>query len=345
LEWTRVYPNDSVGWEALADNAVQRGDFQVAVQAGEQELKITAELTPLSYEELARAYMRANRNGDAKRLIAEGQAQNMDSQALHEISLEIAIIEHDPGSVQREVNWGKGKPEQYTFEEMQAILAADEGKARESEALFRSAIQDAAHGVSQGYADEMLLDEGRVHILLGRTARVTEILQQIKDKRSLNYAILAASAGHDSVAEAYLRHPTAPPVGTIDVKVLVPELKAFLALHHHDPAGAISALAPSAPYELARCEVIELRGQAYLAARQGDKAELEFKKLIANPGLEDPSLPRPTLAHLGLARAYALQGKKTDSASEYKAFLAHWQDADQDLPVLIEAHREFDHLQ
>jgi hypothetical protein len=293
---------------------------------------------------MARAYMRANRNADAKRVIAEAQAQNMDAQALHQIALEIAIIERDRAGIQRESAWGKGKPEQYTFEEMQAILAADEGKARESEALFHSAIQDAARGVSPEYADAMLLDEGRVHILLGRTARVTEILQQIRNKKSLDYAILAASAGDDSPGEAYLRSPAQPPHGTIDEKVLVPELKALLALHRHDPAGAISALASSVPYELARCEVIELRGQAWLAARQGDKAELEFKKLIANPGLEDPSLPRSALAHLGLARAYALEGEKAQSASEYHAFLDLWRDADQDVPVLIEAHREFDHL-
>lgn len=76
---------------------------------------------------------------------------------------------------------------------------------------------------------------------------------------------------------------------------------------------------------------------------QGDRAELDFKKLIANPGLEDPSLPRPTLAELGLTRAYALKGRKTESANEYEVLFSLWRRADSDFPVLIEAHRESDH--
>ena len=87
-----------------------------------------------------------------------------------------------------------------------------------------------------------------------------------------------------------------------------------------------------------------MRGQAYLAARQGDKAEAEYKKLIANPGLEDPSLPRTTLAHLGLARAYALEGKTAPSRDEYEKLFALWKEADGDIEVLQQARLEYARL-
>jgi hypothetical protein len=95
---------------------------------------------------------------------------------------------------------------------------------------------------------------------------------------------------------------------------------------------------------LARCEVIEARAEAYLAARQADKAVLEFQKIVANPGLEDPMLPRTIVAHLGLARAYALENNIAGSRNEYEEFFALWKDADADLGVFKQAHSEYTHL-
>jgi hypothetical protein len=51
-----------------------------------------------------------------------------------------------------------------------------------------------------------------------------------------------------------------------------------------------------------------------------------------------------SLAHLGLARAYALEGSQTGSRAEYKKFFALWKDADPDVPVLPQARRDYDHL-
>jgi len=343
-DWTRTYPLDGVAWTALTNLAIQRGSYQEAVDAGEQALKITTQRMPMEYEVLGRAYVRASRSADAKRVIAEGEAQNLDSPGMHEVLLEIAIAEHDPESTQREINWSKGKAEPYAFLEYEAIGAADEGKVHESEELFKSAIDSSLKEVGPEYADEVLVDEARVHELLGRTEWVAALLKQVKDKASLEYAVAATRNGDDGAGEAYLKKPGEPPHGTVDEKILVPELKALLALDHHDAAGAVADLAPAAPYELARCEAIEVRGNAYLAAGQGDKAEVEFKKLIANPGVEDPPLPRTTLAHLGLARAYALEHNKSQAAAEYNAFFGLWKDADPDLPPLVTAHREYSEL-
>jgi len=67
----------------LADTATQSATTRRPSFAGEQELKTTVARSPTGYERLSRAYMRANRNADAKRIIAEAQAQNMDAPRLH----------------------------------------------------------------------------------------------------------------------------------------------------------------------------------------------------------------------------------------------------------------------
>ena len=50
------------------------------------------------------------------------------------------------------------------------------------------------------------------------------------------------------------------------------------------------------------------------------------------------------LAHLALARASAMQGDTAQARKSYQDFFSLWKDADQDLPILIAAKREFEKL-
>ena len=51
--------------------------------------------------------------------------------------------------------------------------------------------------------------------------------------------------------------------------------------------------------------------------------------------------PIGALAHLGLARAYVLQGDTTKAKSAYLDFLTLWKDADPDIPILKQAKAEY----
>jgi serine/threonine protein kinase len=51
--------------------------------------------------------------------------------------------------------------------------------------------------------------------------------------------------------------------------------------------------------------------------------------------------PMGALARLGLARAYAKSGDRSEARSAYRDFLALWKDADPDLPFLLQAKAEF----
>jgi len=54
--------------------------------------------------------------------------------------------------------------------------------------------------------------------------------------------------------------------------------------------------------------------------------------------------PCHALAHLGLARAAAISGDTSAARKSYQDFLALWKDADQDLPVLVQAKKEYEAL-
>ena len=142
------------------------------------------------------------------------------------------------------------------------------------------------------------------------------------------------------------------PEDTIQQSNYLPMIRAAIALRNHDAERAISALAAAEPYELGVTNSsltfalypVYLRGQAYLAARQGTQAAAEFQKILDHSGVVG-NAPIGALAHLGLGRAYALQGNTTKARAAYEAFLALWKDADPDVPILAQAKAEYAQLQ
>jgi eukaryotic-like serine/threonine-protein kinase len=144
----------------------------------------------------------------------------------------------------------------------------------------------------------------------------------------------------------------------------LPAIQAQLALDKKNPAAAVTALQAAAPtIELGQIAFVAnisclyptyVRGEAYLAAGQGKEAAAEFQKIIDHSGIVW-NCWTGALAHLGVARANALQAKTSQGAdanlarsralAAYKDFLTLWKDADPDIPILKEAKAEYAKLQ
>ena len=75
----------------------------------------------------------------------------------------------------------------------------------------------------------------------------------------------------------------------------------------------------------------------------GNEAAAEFRKVIDQRGIDILSCTH-ILAHLGLGRALALNGDTAGARKAYQDFFALWKDADHDLPVLVEARKEYEAL-
>ena len=118
-------------------------------------------------------------------------------------------------------------------------------------------------------------------------------------------------------------------------------------------AKAVEALAVASPYELGvpgsnglwtNLYPVYVRGEAFLASHQGTLAAAEFQRILDWPGVVGNE-PIAALAHLGLARSYALAADVAKSRAAYNAFLTLWKDADPDVPILMQAKSEYAKLQ
>ena len=134
----------------------------------------------------------------------------------------------------------------------------------------------------------------------------------------------------------------------------LPTIQAQLLIDGRDGSRAIVVLQAAVPHELGTTPdfgllslslyPVYVRGEAYLAAHSGSEAAVEFRKILDHRGIVG-NAPIGALAHLGLARAYALQGDTAKAHAAYQDFLPLWKDADPDIPILKEAKAEYAKLQ
>jgi hypothetical protein len=125
-------------------------------------------------------------------------------------------------------------------------------------------------------------------------------------------------------------------------------IHAAVAIKSGDYSHAVEALTASQPYELGQTNSaftfalypVYLRGEAYLSAKQGIAAATEFQKILDHTGVVG-NQPVGSLAHLGLARAYALSRDTAKAKTRYEDFFALWKNADPEAPLLKQAKAEY----
>ncbi len=347
--WAATYPRDWIPWANVANEYTQLGQYTLAIQAGERALQLEPNRGVI-YSVLARAYKRANRFAEAQSVELRAISQGKDSSGLHATMFEVAFAQQDQNALARELKWGENNSDDWYFIDRRAAAAATAGKVREAEELFHRSYDLAVHQNLIETGDSILVDQALAESDLGLPAVARATLNRIRkpdsksDSDLSDIAILRAQWGDPSPAEHFLADHAEETLDTLMSNVWLPLVRATLAMQHQKPLDAVAALEPSTPYELADYAVPTLRGEAYLQAQRPQMAAEEFKKILANPGVDAISTRYP-LAHLGLARAFALLSNPAESRNEYEKLFAAWKDADSDVPVLNQARREYAHLQ
>ncbi len=345
-QWAATYPQDNVPLDDLVNLETWIGQYGAAAAHADRALDIERRgniHNGIGYEIAARAYHHANMPDKLRAVYAEAQRWKADTEGLHGIMLQFAAENGDVAGVEREIAWSRGKPDESHILQEAASEALAAGQVRRADALFAEATAAAQRDKLQDTLVD--IDDYRVRMLaeLGLIAEARALLKRLPPADpSLDKAFTEAKVGNatEALAEAQ-RQQTATPDDVLLNVEYAPSVRAAIALREGKASEAVALLQTAAPYEMRDPTVPYLRGQAYLAAHQGPEAEAEFAKLANHPWLADPPAPLIVLAHLGLARAYALENKTAESRSEYEKFFALWKDADTDIPALKQAHGEY----
>jgi len=367
---TQTYPQDPDGFHLHGNSLMIAGEFAQAAEAYRTALRLDPDFS-LSRANLALALIGLNRFDEANQIIQQGLERGLDSNGFHNRLYLIAFRNQDAQSMQRQVEWFSGRPDEYQIRELQARSLAFAGRWREA---GKNLAEAAALAEARGLPAEkvrILVNEvnlsatfgmtalarkqsGPVLALLAKEGLSPEEIQPslIGQLDSQPLAWTLALCGDASRAQSLDEDFTKQfPLDTIHNSVWMPVIRATVELKRGEagPGGAVSdravqLLPPSKQYEAALSfRPTWVRGVAYLQAKNGALGAAEFERIIEHRGWDVLS-PLWPIAHLGLARAAALQGDVTKARKAYEDFLLLWKDADADLPLLIEAKSEYEKL-
>ena len=349
--WSQTYPRDPPAHNNLALTYAEIGRYEKALASATEGLRINPNVSVL-YGNLAWAYMALGRFAEARTTLDQARARDLHSFNTHYTLFLIAFAEGEHGEMQRELEWAKGKPFEPQFLAIQSWTEMYGGRYREASQTARRAAEMAKNSGLMNIAAESSADLAAWGAITGNCPQArsdtANALAMAKGSELPPVVALApALCGDTSRAQTILDDLSRSKPKSTDINVIWgPLARAAIEIDRGNPAEAVRILEKSRQYEMGWGSGYwhsYVRGLTYLRQGSAIEAMSEFQKIIDRRGIWPAGVQFP-LAHLGVARAAALAGDTAKSRKAYEGFFELWKDADRDIPVLLEARREYEKL-
>jgi serine/threonine protein kinase/tetratricopeptide (TPR) repeat protein len=365
-EWIESYPREPDAYNSLAVVSAARGQYEKAAEITRQAIRLAPDRVYL-HENLAYYSLALQRFDQAQQIIHEAQVRKIDSVIFHSAFYALAFFGADSAKMAEQQQWFAGQPE---YENVGLALASDTeaygghpGKARE---LTKRAVDSAVRTDNKEAGAIFLANAALQEAAYGNTAEARQTAAEAlklapasrgaEAEAALAFAMSGDTARSESLAQDLENRF---PLDAHMQSLWLPAIRAQLALDRKNTGSALSIPQAGPPFELGQIPFaanvsclypLYVRGETYLASGQGRAAAAEFENILDHRGIVW-NCWTGALAHLGVARANALQartlqGADADAArvralAAYRDFLTLWKDADPDIPVLKQAKAEY----
>jgi DNA-binding winged helix-turn-helix (wHTH) protein/tetratricopeptide (TPR) repeat protein len=367
------YPRESMAYFSLAYVYSLLGQYEKAVEVVNQGMHTIPpdRVESLGGSTLFTSALALQRFDEAQRAIDALQLGRIDEQRIRLVRYILCILGADSASREDQQKWFTGKP---TFENLVLALASDTqayaGHLSRARELTEQAVDAAVRSDSKENGAKWLAIAAQREAAYGYAAQARKKAamalslapqgQGVASGAALAFALVGDTARARFLAKDLARRY---PLDTQVQSLWLPAIQGQLALDRRDPTQALKGLQGASTIEFAGIPSVinnsclyhvYVRGEAYLAAGQGSAAASEFRKILDHRGIVW-NCWTGALAHLGVARASALQAKTARGAdadaarvralAAYQDFLTLWKDADPDIPILKQAKAEYAKLQ
>ena len=348
--WARLYPDDFAPHNNLSLNYKIVGRWEESLKEGLEAVRLSPN-TVFPQDNIVYSFIALGRFDEAEQVVRDMEKANPDFPAVHIDKYILAFLRRDQAGMDRELEWARGKPlDAFYVGTFVAPSVTYFGKLKQAEEIRKRALEALISSGQKEHASRVLAQHAAELAFLGKCPQAKE---QAKASLALfrgqanvvgSCSVFAACedlAQAQSLLDA-LR--SAYPKSTLIARILEPGIRIETERSRGNFAEAVRISESARNYDMSGITGVStnyVRGNLYLHLRVADKATAEFKRIVESPGV-DPFSPAHALSRLGLGRAAALNGDTAGARKWYQDFFALWKDADQDLPVLIQAKKEFE---
>jgi serine/threonine protein kinase/tetratricopeptide (TPR) repeat protein len=363
------YPRDYRVHLDLGSLYMLQGQYERATESYRQSLRLAPD-SASPYSGIANGLLSLQRFDETRQIIHEGQARKLDNFILHNALYALAFLGADSAAMAEQQQWSAGKPEENDGLALASDTEAYGGHLGKAQELTKRAVDSAIRADSKESGATWQAIAAQREAAYGYPAearqsaaeafKLAPTSQSVEVEAALAFAMAGDTAQAESLAQNLGKRFR---LDTQMQLLWLPAIQAQLALERKNPSLALNVLQAATPIELGQIGFVVnisclyhvyVRGEAYLAAGQGSAAAAEFQKILDHSGIVW-NCWTGALAHLGVARANALQSRTSQGAdadaarvralAAYKDFLTLWKDADPDIPILKEAKAEYAKLQ
>ncbi len=355
-QWRQVYPREARPARELALLYRKLGRYEDALAQAQDAVRLAPDYSDDRFS-LAFSFITLGRLDEAQATL-DG-AKNSGSFLEVENRYLLAFLRGDEAAMRKQTARVLGDEAQQFWLSLQAETEAYHGRLQSARELLHRAMR-VSEGDKQGsewggfYEIQRALMEAEV----GFPEEAKRAVAAANGPSKVNVdsplgALALARAGETGRADAMAARLAKQYPSETDMNAYwVPSVRAAIQLSRDNPAKALQELEVASHYEMgdmlefyyAPLYPVYLRGQAFLALHEGREAAAEFQKYVDHPGVVQ-NYHLGSLARVGLARAYAMQGDAPKARAAYQDFLTLWKDADPDIPILKQAKTEYAKLQ
>ena len=347
--WKRTYPNDPIPHIQLSNLYDGDGLFDKAIEEAQEAIRLNPNAAA-PRDNLAVAFMELNRFDEAREIYRQALEQKLDSTFIRSGLYSIAFVKGDAAAMKQQIDWLTGRPDEYNAQAWQAEVAVFSGQFQKARAFNQRAVELALGRKQNDAAAQVLAGQMQNESLFGNCDRVRELASKAFGISRDTATVQTASAAFSLCGDADQAQPLMDEISkrfpnyTLVNIVYWPLNHALIAARHGDPARAVQLLEPALRYELVGNFWPQyFRGKAYLSLHKGAEAAAEFQKILGHRGWAPRSALYP-LAYVGFAQAAVMNGDTAKARKAYEDFFLLWKDADSDIPILIEAKKEYEKL-
>ncbi len=368
-EGIQAYPRD---WRAHLDLGNQYsslGEWEKTREAYAESLRLAPDSAGPTAN-LVNSLLALQQFEDARKTIRHAEARKVDVYLLHNDLYALSFLAADLPGMEEQLKWFRGKPEENSGVSLASDTEAYSGHLRKARELTKQSVDSAIRADSketgaiwQEIAAQREAAFGNATDAKQEAAQGLKLYpasQGVEVEAALAFAMAGDTTRAESLAQDLGKRF---PLDTQMQSLWLPAIQAQLAQNRKIPTEAVHDLQAASTIELGGIQFgtnlsclypTYIRGEAYLAAGQGTAAAAEFQKILDHSGIVW-NCWTGALAHLGVARANALEARTSQGADAdlarvralvaYKDFLTLWKDADPDIPILKQAKAEYAKLQ